>query len=143
MKSKEIRLCSIGIGLAMIIGSIYLLQAEKAPEGAVRTVLCVCIAIGCFLSGSALRAWLQDWSLQNAPDVRKEIDIEKRDERNQMITNRAKAKAFDLYVCVFSVLLWALALMKTERTALLLLFAAHCFVLGTGLYYRSKLEKEL
>ena len=143
MKSKVIRLCSIGIGLAMIIGSIYLLQAEKTPEGAIRTVLYVCAGLGCFLSGSALSAWLQDWALRNAPDIQKGINIEKRDERNQMITNQAKAKAFDLYVCVFTVMFWTLGWMGTDSTALLLLLAAHCFVLGTGLYYRSKLEKEL
>ena len=60
-----------------------------------------------------------------------------------MIANRAKAKAFDLYVCVFSVLLWALALMGTELPALLLLLAAHFFVLGVGLYYRFKYDREL
>lgn len=143
MKSQATRLIALAVGLPLLIGSIYLLKAENAPEGAIRTVLYVCIAIGCALSGSGLSGWLGNRIVRSNPAVQKQLDIEKQDERNQMIANRAKAKAFDLYVCVFSVLLWALALMGTELPALLLLLAAHFFVLGVGLYYRFKYDREL
>ena len=143
MKSHATRLVAIAVGLPLLIGSIYLLKAENAPEGVVRTVLYVCIAIGCGLFGSGLSGWLGNRVIRSNPAVQKQLDIEKQDERNQTIMNRAKAKAFDLYACVFSVLLWALALMGTALPALLLLLAAHFFILGAGLYYRFKYDREL
>lgn len=142
MKPQFFRLVALAVGLPLLIGSIYLLKAENAPEGAIRTVLYVCIAIGCALSGSGLSGWLSNRIIRSNPEIKKQLEIEKKDERNLLIMNQAKGKAFDLMSCVFGVLIWAIALMGTDTVVVLLLFSAYLFVLGAALFYRIKYEKE-
>jgi len=81
--------------------------------------------------------------LKKNPEIAKQQEIEQKDERNQEIANRAKAKAYDAMVFVFGALMVAFALMGMDFVPVLLLVGAYLYVVGVGLYYRFKLEKEL
>ncbi|HYF75143.1 MAG TPA: hypothetical protein VD757_01040, partial [Candidatus Nitrosocosmicus sp.] len=75
--------------------------------------------------------------------IEKQLEIDRHDERNIAIGNRAKAKAYDMMIYVFGALLLAFALMDVDMTALLLLVFAYLFVVGYGIYYRIKYDKEM
>ncbi|MEA4889917.1 MAG: hypothetical protein VB070_10685 [Clostridiaceae bacterium] len=46
--------------------------------------------------------------MKNNPEIQKQIEIEKNDERNVAMMNRAKAKAYDIMTFVFGALMLSL-----------------------------------
>lgn len=94
-----------------------------------------------------IRAWhgnaISRKVLKNSPDIARQKEIEKNDERNVMIASRAKAKAFDLMTFVFGALMLSFALMEVDLAAVVLLVAAYLFVVGYSIYCRFKFEKEM
>ncbi|HJA26492.1 MAG TPA: hypothetical protein H9795_10575, partial [Candidatus Fournierella merdigallinarum] len=70
-------------------------------------------------------------------------EVERADERNRAIADRAKGRAFDLMTFVFGALMLTFALMEVELAAVLLLVAACLFVECSAVYYRCKLEKQM
>lgn len=75
--------------------------------------------------------------------MQKELDVQKLDERNIAIGNRAKAKAYNFMTPLFSALLLAFALMGVDLIPLLLLLFAYLLVQVYALYYRFKYDKEM
>jgi hypothetical protein len=71
------------------------------------------------------------------------MEIERKDERNVSISNRAKAKAYDLMIYVFGALLLSFALIGVDMVEILLLVFAYLFVAGYGVFYRIKYDKEM
>ena len=71
------------------------------------------------------------------------MQIEKNDERNIAVTNRAKAKALDLMIFVFGALNLSLALMGVDYRVVLLSIFAYVLVLGSVVYYRIRFDKEM
>jgi hypothetical protein len=82
-------------------------------------------------------------AVKNHTDIEKQIKINKQDERNVAIGNRAKAKAYDMMIFIFGALMLVFALMGIDMAAVLLLVLAYLFVVGYGIYYRCKFEKEM
>lgn len=75
--------------------------------------------------------------------IQKKLEIEKNDERNIAIANRAKGKAFDMMTFVYGALMVSFALMGIDMVAVLLLVFAYLFVHGFALYYRFRFDKEM
>lgn len=103
----------------------------------------VCIGVGCGLFGQGMGGILSQKAIQNHPEIQKQMDIEKNDERNIAIANRAKGKAFDIMTFVFGALMLAFALMGVDMVATLLLVFAYLFVHGYAIYYRCKYNEEM
>jgi hypothetical protein len=77
------------------------------------------------------------------PEIQKQNDIEKNDERNLTIINRAKAKAYDCMIFIYGALLLTISLMEVDMAVILLLVGAYLFVVFFGLYFRIRYEKEM
>ena len=71
------------------------------------------------------------------------MEIEQGDERNIAISNRAKAKAYNVMLYVFGALMVALALMQVSTAAILLLVTAYLTVVGFFLFYLNKYHREM
>ncbi|URN93007.1 MAG: hypothetical protein NAG76_14280 [Candidatus Pristimantibacillus lignocellulolyticus] len=81
--------------------------------------------------------------MKNHPDAAKQLEIDKKDERNLVIANRAKAKAYDMMVFVLGALILVFALMGIDLIAVLILVFVYAFILGYNIYYRVKYYKEM
>ncbi|MFC5451613.1 hypothetical protein [Paenibacillus aestuarii] len=68
--------------------------------------------------------------VKNHPDSAKQMEIDKKDERNLVIANRAKAKAYDMIVFLFGALVLAFATMGIDKKTLWLLVCAYLFIQG-------------
>ena len=86
---------------------------------------------------------ISERAINSAPELKKKLDIEKNDERNVAIANKAKGKAFDVMTWVFGALMVSFALMGIDMVAVLLLVFAYLFVHCFALYYRFKFDKEM
>lgn len=131
------------IGLLLLGIGLYLVKTVDNPQGIMLALPYVCIGVGCGLFGQGMGSILSQKAIQNHPEIQKRMDIEKNDERNIAIANRAKGKAFDIMTFVFGALMLAFALMGVDMVAVLLLVFAYLFVHGYAIYYRCKYNEEM
>lgn len=138
MKKSVLYLLLAAAGAALLIaGAIWL------RFGVDNVAAYVCIGVGAGMLGHGMGGWLQERALRNAPETRRRLEIETNDERNVALSCRAKAKAYDAMVYIFSALMLVFALMRVDLAAILLLVAAYLTVCGIGVYYRLRYEKEM
>jgi hypothetical protein len=143
MKNSVKDHCLVIIGLILFVAGLIIVKTLSEPQGVMRALPYVCIGIGCGIFGQGMGNIISRKAVKNNPDIYKQIEIGKKDERNITIANRAKAKSYDMMIFVFGALMVSFALMGVEVTALLLLVFAYLFVIFYGIYYRFKYEKEM
>lgn len=131
------------VGLLLLGAGLYLARTVIEPQGVMRALPYVFIGVGCGIFGQGMGEIISRRAIKNNPDIQKRMDIEKNDERNMAIANRAKAKAYDMMIFVFGALMIAYALMGIDLVQVLLLVFAYLFVIGYGIYYRFKFDKEM
>ena len=133
----------IVLGLVLLAGGLLLLKIVAEPQGVMLTLPYICVALGCGIFGQGMGSVVSRKALQNHPEEKRQVEIEINDERNQNIAYQSKARAYDMMIFVFGALMISLALMKVDLSAVLLLVFAYLFVIGYGIYWRSRLEKEM
>ena len=143
MKSKLSKYTTIILGLLLLTIGLYLIKTVGDPQGIMASLPYVCIGIGSGLFGHGMGNLISERAIRSDPDLQKKLDIEKNDERNIAISNKAKGKAFDMMTYVYGALMVSFALMGVDMSALLLLVFAYLFVHGFGIYYRIKFDKEM
>lgn len=131
------------IGFVLIVVGLCCLKTAVAAEGAMRALPYVCIGVGCGAFGHGMGEIISKKAMKNAPDIAKQIEIEKNDERNIEIANRAKGKAYDAMIYIFGALLVSFGLMKVPVYVVLMLVFAYLLVIGISIYYRCKYDKEM
>ena len=139
MKQDRKEIVWIVVGVVLWGIAVLLLRQNPGNSGFWRALPYVCLGVGAGLLGQGIGRMVQRKALQSDPELARQQEIEAGDERNIQLAQRAKAKAFDLMVFVFSALLLVFALMGVEMTALLLLVAAYLLVQGYAVYCRVKL----
>ena len=131
------------MGLLLVIGSVFALYFFGNEKFAY-TVISYCIFGGGFgLLGDGIGRLNVARLEKKDPERMKLVNIEKNDERNIAIDEKARAKAYTLSIYLFSAVLVALAIMRVDIKALLLVLAADLLVLAYSLYIRIKLYKEM
>lgn len=143
MKRDRKEIVWIVVGVVLWGIAVLLFRQNPGNSGFWRALPYVCLGVGAGLLGQGIGQMVQRKALQSDPELARQQEIEAGDERNIQLAQRAKAKAFDLMVFVFSALLLVFALMGVEMTVLLLLVAAYLLVQGYAVYCRVKLEKEM
>lgn len=143
MKRSIKHYAAILFGLLLLGTGLYLIKIIIDPQGIMRALPYVCIGLGCGIFGSGMGEIISLRTIKNHPDIEKQMKIDKQDERNVAIGNRAKAKAYDMMIFVFGALILAFTLMGIDVLAVLLLVFAYLFVIGFGVYYRFKFDREM
>lgn len=131
------------IGILILATGLFLVKAIADPQGFLKALPYICVGLGCGIFGHGMGNVISRKTLKNSPDLQKQLDIDKNDERNVAIRNSAKAKAYDMMIFVFGALMLSYALMGINMTAVLLLVFAYLFVITFGLYYHFKYDKEM
>lgn len=131
------------LGLLLFGIGTYLIKRVNDPQGVMTALPYVFVGIGCGIFGQGMGNLINSKVLKGHPDIEKQMEIERKDERNIAIGNRAKAKAYDLMIFVFGALMISFALMNVGLAPLLLLAGAYLFVVGYGIFYRIKYDKEM
>lgn len=143
MKKNIVNGITLIVGLALLGAGLYLVKTVFAPTGVMLALPYVFIGLGCGMFGQGVSGFVNRAVLKKNPEIAKQQEIEQKDERNQEIANRAKAKAYDAMIFVFGALMVAFALMGMDFIPVIMLVAAYLYVVGVSIYYRCKLEKEL
>ena len=143
MNKKVLSRILIIAGAGLIAAGILLLKTVHDAQGMMLALPYICIGIGSGLFGHGAGEIIARTMEKRNPEAARTMQIEKNDERNIAVTNRAKAKALDLMIFVFGALNLSLALMGVDFRVVLLSIFAYVFVLGSALYYRIRFDKEM
>lgn len=130
-------------GLLLLGSGLFLVKSIADPIGIMAAFPYVCIGIGCGIFGHGMGNIISRKALKNNPQMQKQIEIEKNDERNLAISYKAKAKAYNMMVFVFAALMLSFALMGTDMVTVLLFAFAYLVVIGCEVYYLSRYSKEM
>lgn len=143
MKKQGLDYLITAIGILLLGTGLFLLKILLDPQGVMRALPYICIGIGCGAFGHGVGNIVTRKVMKKNPDIQKQLDIVKEDERNIAIANLAKAKAFDMMISVFGALMIAFALMGVDMIAILLLVFAYLLVIGYNIYYLFRYNKEM
>lgn len=131
------------IGIFLVALGLFFINTSDNPTELMLALPYVCIGIGCGLFGHGMGDIISDRAVRSDPETQRKLKIEKNDERNITIANRAKGKAFDMMTFVFGALMVSFALMRVDVIPILLLVFAYLFVQIYAVYYRLKYEREM
>lgn len=131
------------LGVIVLAAGMALLKLVDAPEGVMPALPYVCIGIGCGLFGRGMGNLISERTYKNYPEAKVQYEIDLNDERNILIANKAKAKAYDLMIFVFGALMLAFALMEVDMIVILLIVCSYLIIIGFGIFYRCKYDKEM
>lgn len=137
MKRSNIILTIAG-GLLAIAGFGFVLPGKQSGTGLIPAFLAAGVGWGLF--GHNLGQLL---AAKADPEGARRIAIEHQDERNVALSNRAKAKAYDAMVYIFSALMLVFALGQVAVWVVLALTAACLSVVILYAYYLNKFQKEM
>lgn len=143
MKGRTWNWIKIIGGLLLGIVSLFILRHYDQAEGVMAVLPFVCLGIGCGAFGHGMGDLLSRKALESDPKLARSLAIERQDERNIALANRAKGKAFDIMIYVYGALLVSFGLMGVALAPLLLLVFAYLLVVGCSIYYRLKYDKEM
>ncbi|MDQ0062729.1 hypothetical protein [Paenibacillus harenae] len=131
------------VGVGLLAGGLYFIKRIEDPQGMLRALPFICVGLGCGIFGHGMGEIIVRTAMKNNPAAAKQLEIDKKDERNLAIANRAKAKAYDMMVFVLGALITAFAFMAIDLIMVLLLVFAYLFILGYNTYYRFKYYKKM
>lgn len=131
------------VGVVLLAGGVYFIKTIEAPQDMLVALPYICVGLGCVIFGHGLGEIVLQRAMKSAPAAAKQLEIDKKDERNLAIANQAKAKAYDMMVFVFGALLISLALMGIDLLVLLLFAFTYMLIIAYSTYYRFKFNKEM
>ncbi len=139
--SKYLLFLLIGL-IIFIVGAVLTKFTKYLPE-TMQTLPFILIGIGAGVFGQNLGNLINLYLMKKNPQLAQVQKIEAQDERNITITNKAKAKAYDLMVIAFGILLLMLSLMNIDLTTILALVITYLLVVFSNIYFINKYSKEI
>ena len=81
------------------------------------------IGLGCGIFGHYTGNIISYFSTKNNEELKRQIEIEKNDERNRLIAEKSKSKAYDLMIYLFAAMLIMFSLMGVEKLQIIIVVA--------------------
>jgi hypothetical protein len=131
------------IGFIILTTGVVLAKLTRNDQGIIQTLPYILIGIGAGIFGQNLGTTFNICAMKKNPQMANQKEIEEKDERNIIIRNKAKARAYDLMVLVFGALMMAFALMGVSWSVVLAIVIAYLFVVFSNIYFISKYDKDM
>ena len=130
-------------GLALIVLGILAHMHGASVEKGIVAMYYLLIGIGCGIFGHFTGNIISYFSTRNNEEIRRQIEIEKKDERNIVIAEKAKSKAYDLMIYLFAAMLIMFSLMGVDKLQIIIVVAIYLSIQIYALYWRSKFERTM
>ncbi len=131
------------VGFAFFAVGLALIKILPDVDTSLKTLLYLCVGIGLSILSSNLGTVIMNIMIRKNPQDAKKMEIDEKDERNQSISNKAKAQTYDLMIILYFAILLAFSLMRVDLYVLLTLAAAYLFSLVTNSYYRVRYHQKM
>jgi hypothetical protein len=144
MKNKNLKdVLFASLGLLITVIGLLLIKKVINPQGIMQTLPYILVGLGCGTFGHYTGKIISYKATANYPDIVKSIEIEQKDERNVLIMNKARGKAYETMIFVYGAIMLSFALMQVDLKFIIILVLAYLFVVFTEVYYRLKFTKEM
>ena len=131
------------LGLALVVLGIFGQKQGVSGEKTVEAIYYLLIGLGCGIFGHFTGNIIRYFSIKNNEALRRQIEIEKKDERNIAIAEKSKSKAYDLMIYLFAAMLIMFSLMGADKVQIVIIVAIYLSIQLYGLYWRAIFEKEM
>ena len=131
------------IGAIILALGAVLGKFTRNAEGIMQTLPYILIAIGAAIFGNNLSTAFNIHAIKKDPQLGKHNDITEKDERNVVIRNKAKSKAYDFMVMAFGILIIGFALMQINMAIILAIIIVYILVILSNFYFTIKYHKEM
>ena len=138
---KEWFLTFVGIGLVVV--GFLLHKYSLSTDKMIVTIPYIFIGVGCGIFGHFMDNLIKYFSTKNHKELERQIQIDKNDERNILIAEKSKAKAYDLMIYLFASMLIIFSLMGVDKLAIIMIVAIYRSIQIYALYWRSKFENKM
>lgn len=138
---KDCFLTFLGIGL-VLVGFLFH-NKSVSTDKMIATIPYIFITVGCGIFGHFMDNLIKYFSTKNHEELERQIQIEKNDERNILIAEKSKAKAYDLMIYLFASLLIIFSLMGVDKLVIIMIVAIYLSIQIYALYWRSKFESKM
>lgn len=138
---KEWFLTFVGIGLVVV--GFLLHKYSLSTDKMIVTIPYIFIGVGCGIFGHFMDNLIKYFSTKNHKELERQIQIDKNDERNILIAEKSKAKAYDLMIYLFASMLIIFSLMGVDKLAIIMIVAIYLSIQIYALYWRSKFENKM
>lgn len=131
------------LGLALVVLGILGQKQGVSGEKTVEAIYYLLIGLGCGIFGHFTGNIIRYFSIKNNEALMRQIEIEKKDERNIAIAEKSKSKAYDLMIYLFAAMLIMFSLMGADKVQIVIIVAIYLSIQLYGLYWRAIFEKEM
>ncbi|WP_312105713.1 hypothetical protein [Lachnoclostridium sp.] len=139
MKQNKIK----NIIFLMLLGAILLVVGIFVIGDTSKTVSGLCLGIGAGLISMNAANLLISLYYNKRPDIKKQSDIDSKDERNISINMKAKAKAFDITIRSLIIIPFLLILTDSPLWMTLAAICIYLFGFSMQIYYTIRYNKEM
>lgn len=139
--TKDCLLTFLGVGLVAV--GFLLHKNSVSTDKMMVTIPYIFIGIGCGIFGHFMGYVIKYFSTKNHEELERQIQIDKNDERNILLAEKSKAKAYDLMIYLFAAMLIIFSLMGVDKFAILMIVAIYLSIHIYALYWRSKFENKM
>ena len=129
----------------MAIGIIFILFGLVIDKNFIRLyfVSYIFIIARLCIFGHFVSNILKYISIKNIKGLERKIEIDKNDERNIMIMNKSKSKAYDLMTYLFMIVIIAFSFMNIDKLIIIVLLALYLIIQIYAIFCRFKFEREM
>ena len=138
---KNVAFAFLGLGL-IVLGFFAHIMVASTDRG-IAAVPYLLIGFGCGIFGHYTGNIISYLSTKNNEELKRQIEIEKNDERNKLIAEKSKSKAYDLMIYLFAAMLIMFSLMGVDKLQLIIVVAIYLSIQIYALYWRSKFERTM
>lgn len=131
------------LGIGLVVAGFLLHKNSLSTDKMIVTIPYIFIGVGCGIFGHFMGNLLQYFSTKNHEELERQIQIDKNDERNILITEKSKAKAYDLMIYLFTSILIIFSLMGVDKLAIIMIVAVYLSIQIYALYWRYKFENKM
>ena len=130
-------------GIVLIVAGFYFHKNNTSADKMITAIPHILIYIGIGILGHFIGNVIQHTSIKNHEALERQIMIDKNDERNILIANKSKAKAYDLMIYLFAAMLIMFSLMKINKFAITIMVTIYLAIQIYALYWRHNFERTM
>ena len=102
------------IGFIIFVVGLALIKLSQDADGMLKTLPYICVGLGSGIFGGNIGTAFKNKAMLKNPQAARQVEIEQKDERNQAISNKSKARVYDLMIFVYAAVILAFALMQVN-----------------------------
>ena len=131
------------LGFILFVTGIVLVILFSESQGIMKTLPFLCLGVGSGTCGGSIGGVINYHKVKKNPSLAKQKEIDTKDERNIIISYKAKAMTYNFSLILFSALIMFLAIVQVELYITLVFVGVYLLMIFLHIYFISKYSKEM